>query len=585
MTDKTNKKALIYCRVSDRKQEADGDGLHSQEHRCREYAAQRGYVVEKVFFDTKSAGGDFMSRPGMVALLQFLRGNSRAGYVVIFDDLKRFARDTEFHIRLRAKLAAYGATRECLNFKFEDTPEGKFIETIIAAQGELEREQNGRQVVQKMKARLERGFWPFQVPIGYQYAKADKSEGGGKVLVKNEPLASIIRDALEGYASGRFETQAEVQRFLEAQPEYPKSKGRNQITEILKRVIYAGYVEHEPWGVSLRKAQHEPLISFETHMKVKERMFGNGRAPQRKNLALEFPLRGFVACADCGSPYTSCQSKGRNDYYDYYLCHNRECASYGKSIRRETMEGEFEILLQKLRPTAELFRGACAMFEELWNHELAAGQARMRALKVELDKLKAQTERLLDRLVETDVPSVVSTCENRIRKLDEQKALVSERIANCGRPIRSYDESLRTGLWFLANPCQLWNSNYFDDKKVVLKLAFDERLVYCRKEGFRTANLSLPFRALQDFSGGNLELVDREGIEPSACRVRTGCSGPIELTIRMKWCVPPDSNRHARRHCVLSAACIPIPTRDAKESNQWCAPPDSNRHARMSTAF
>ncbi|MNC98631.1 hypothetical protein D3C83_166570 [compost metagenome] len=43
---------------------------------------------------------------------------------------------------------------ECLNFKFEDTPEGKFIETIIAAQGELERLQGLRQTIQKMKARV-----------------------------------------------------------------------------------------------------------------------------------------------------------------------------------------------------------------------------------------------------------------------------------------------------------------------------------------------------------------------------------------------------------------------------------------------
>lgn len=99
-------------------------------------------------------------------------------------------------IRLRAKLALYGATRECLNFKFEDTPEGKFIETVIAAQGELEREQNGRQVVQKMKARLERGYWVFQAPVGYRYGKG---EGGGRALVRDEPLASIIREALEGY--------------------------------------------------------------------------------------------------------------------------------------------------------------------------------------------------------------------------------------------------------------------------------------------------------------------------------------------------------------------------------------------------
>jgi len=44
---------------------------------------------------------------------------------------------------------------ECLNYRFEDTPEGKFVETVFAAQGQLEREQNGRQVRQKMQARVE----------------------------------------------------------------------------------------------------------------------------------------------------------------------------------------------------------------------------------------------------------------------------------------------------------------------------------------------------------------------------------------------------------------------------------------------
>jgi hypothetical protein len=38
--------------------------------------------------------------------------------------------------------------------------------------------------------------------------------------------------------------------------------------------------------------------------------------------------------------------------------HNRECASYGKSIRKETMEGEFEILLKKLRPDGGTLPGS-----------------------------------------------------------------------------------------------------------------------------------------------------------------------------------------------------------------------------------
>ena len=98
----------------------DGDGLGSQEYRCSAYAAAHGLEVEAVFSDKRAGGGDFMNRPGMVGLLEYLDAHPENAYVVIFDDLKRFARDTMFHLMLRQELAAYGATVACLNFKFED---------------------------------------------------------------------------------------------------------------------------------------------------------------------------------------------------------------------------------------------------------------------------------------------------------------------------------------------------------------------------------------------------------------------------------------------------------------------------------
>ena len=153
--------ALIFCRVSSTKQKIDGAGLESQEHRCREYAASKGYNVEAVFPDDISGGGDFMKRPGLTQYSGLLDAQKGRRYVVIFDDLKRFARDTEFHFKLRRAFDMRGATVECPNFKFGDSPEDKFIETIIAAQGELEREQNRRQVLQKMKARVEKGTGSF----------------------------------------------------------------------------------------------------------------------------------------------------------------------------------------------------------------------------------------------------------------------------------------------------------------------------------------------------------------------------------------------------------------------------------------
>lgn len=72
-----------------------------------------------------------------------------------------------------------------------------------------------------MKARLERGYYVFATPVGYRYEKVDSH---GRMLVRDEPLASIIAEALEGYALGRFQLQAEVKRFLASHPEYPRDK-------------------------------------------------------------------------------------------------------------------------------------------------------------------------------------------------------------------------------------------------------------------------------------------------------------------------------------------------------------------------
>jgi len=512
-----DRKAIIYCRVSNKKQKHDGDGLHSQEHRCRDYAAARGYQVEAVFHDDVSGGGDFMNRPGMVAMLRFLKKRRQEDCVVIFDDLKRFARDTIFHLKLRQELAAYNATVECLNFKFEDTPEGQFVETVIAAQGQLERLQNRRQTLQKMKARVERGYYVFAVPVGYRYEKVGSH---GRLLVRNEPLASIVQEALEGYASGRFQLQAEVKRFLETQPAFPKTRGgivRNQeVTRLLTRPVYAGYVEAPNWGISLRKGHHEPLISFERFQTIRDRLTGHARTPARKNLDADFPLRGAVVCGHCNTPLTACWAKGKYSLYPYYFCPKRGCEGYAKTVRREIIEGQFETILQRVQPSKEVFAAARAMFKTLWDRRLAAGHEAKRALEADLSTIERQVDQFLNRIADTDTPSVIAAYENRIRALEERKLVVSERIANCGRPLPDFDEALKTSLGFLASPYQFWHSERLEDKRAVLKLAFTGRLAYTRDEGLKTPEVSLPFKVLNDFRNGKSKMARLSGIELAA---------------------------------------------------------------------
>ncbi len=150
------------------------------------------------------------------------------------------------------------------------------------------------------------GYWVHQAPMGYRYQRIS---GRGAMLKREEPLASVVQEALEGFASGRFESQAEVLRFLQASPVFPKdSRGivrHQRVGDMLAQPVYAGYLESKVWDISLRPAQHEGLISFETFQRIRDRLSGGVYAPRRKNLNEDFPLRGFVLCDDCNTPLTA----------------------------------------------------------------------------------------------------------------------------------------------------------------------------------------------------------------------------------------------------------------------------------------
>lgn len=276
-------------------------------------------------------------------------------------------------------------------------------------------------------------------------------------------------------------------------------------------IRHDGYLEVPRWDVSLRKAQHEPIISFETYQRIKDRLNGVNRLPKRKNLNEDFPLRGYVICNDCETPLTACWSTGMYKRYPYYLCPKRGCASYGKSINREKIEGEFETLLQGVQPSQTLFTVAQAMFADAWARKTQDTGVQTKAFSDQISAIDKQIDGILDRIVQSSVPTVISRFEERVRELEEEKLRLVERKAQSGQPASNYEDTLRTALAFLANPWNLWKSDRLEDRKKVLKLTFADRLRYERGKGFRTANLALPFKLLGDFSDGKKVMAPQRG--------------------------------------------------------------------------
>ena len=56
-------------------------------------------------------------------------------------------------------------------------------------------------------------------------------------------------------------------------------------------------------------------------------------------------------------------------------------------------------------------------------------------------------------------------------------------------------------------------------QKMVLRLAFRERMAYDRNSGLRTLNLSIPFKMLVEFKMGDLKMVTPRGFEPLTYRL------------------------------------------------------------------
>ncbi len=522
--------AVLYCRVSSKAQTKRGDGLGSQESRCREYADYKGYVVQEVFTDDVT--GKLVERPGITELLSWLRKHRKQTPVLIIDDISRIARDVRTHFKLRELVEEAGGTIKSLSIEFGEDSDSILIENMLASVSQHQREKNSEQTKNRMRARTLNGYWVFQAPIGYKY---ERVSGHGNLLVRNEPYASILQEALEGYASGRFETQVEVKRFLERQPAYPKDlpngEIRNQrILDILTRPIYAGYIEVPNWGVSLRKGHHEGLISLQTFEHIQNRLRGNAKAPARKDINADFPLRGFILCNDCGKPLTACWSKGKKLKYPYYLCPTKGCKSYRKSIKRDELEGAFEGLLERIEPSRSFYELVKAMFKDAWEMRQGKAAEDAHTLRTEIKRVEKDIDRLLDRIVDATNDSVVGAYEKRIAKLEREKALFAEKLTNGVKPRMTLEESFEHAMRFLSNPWSIWKNADLALKKTVLRLAFSEPLPYCRNQGLRTPNLTFPFKVLGEFCSEKCEMAHLRGFEPLASAF--GGQRSIQLSYR-----------------------------------------------------
>lgn len=500
-------RALIYCRVSSVRQVNEGHGLDSQERRCRDYAKGKGYVVEKVFLDEGVSGGLF-ERPAMQELINHIDKNLGRQYVIVFDDLSRFARDLKVHIQLKTELKSRGAVIECPNFNIEDSPEGEYAEMIMAAGNQYQRKQNRRQVMQKMKARLESGYWSFCPPPGLHNKIVS---GRGRILVSREPFATIYKEAIERYAGDLLNTLDEVRNFIIEKymmTGINKVISLNGVVNILTEELYAGYMKYSPWGIPFMKAKHDGFITFETYKIVQEKLSGRSKPRLRKDYSLDFPLRGFILCDKCRRPMTASWNKGRNKRYPNYWCKTINCPARNKTVNKDRVHSQFEALLSGLKPRADSFDLVDSVFQNVWE-ERKLKHMDFSAIKAkEIEEIKSQIGNYVKLIGKARSETLMTRYENMILELENKLKVIDVDL-----PVEKYTEKefgTAQSLVFdtLRNPMTMWKSDNIENKRTIMYMYFDERPGYDLQSGFGTATLSLPVKLMSEEQPSKNNLVD-----------------------------------------------------------------------------
>ncbi len=367
-----------------------------------------------------------------------------------------------------------------------------------------------------MTARLQMGYWHFKPPIGY---KRKKVKGHGKMFVPDEPYASIVKEALEGYAVGRFQTPAEVSSFLRGHPlMQPKIQGKKypfkDPVSLLTNRIYTGFFEYPKWEVRFMRGQHEPLISMEMYNRIQDRLSGRAISPIRKDIKYDFPLRGFLQCDSCGHHLTAAWSKGRSKMYGYYACHNKACPDRRKSIRKEKVEGEFSEALKQLEPSQEVLDVARCMLKDIWDNRQGQVAQSQKEIENQIAELERDSEAMLDRIISASDTRVIEAYEKRLAKQTMKQEELKRKLEDFEVPQRNFEEMFEPVAEILSRPWKVWKNSDCRGKKALLRMLFVQEASYSSKAGLRTGELSFPFKVLSDRYSLNEVLVEPRGVEP-----------------------------------------------------------------------
>ena len=481
---------ILYLRVSSEEQ-VQNFSLVNQEEFCRNEATRKGYPIIRIFREEGASAKNITGRPELIKLLAFCEENKARISALLVYKIDRLARETSDYLVIRKKLSELGIQVISCTEPTEDSPTGKFFETVMASVAELDNSMRGERTKQGLKQRFLQGFTINKPPLGYTWGKVEGKNGA----VPKEPEFSIVKRCFEVFSTGAISLQA----LAEKAKDWGLKSGRNRtvrsqtLSRILSNPFYYGVLKYKAYPEEVL-GKHIPMISEDLFFRV--RSFADGRnntlghSKRRVDNPL-FPLRGLVRCS-CGARLVSGNCRGSSKVYPLYWCNKKHGA---KSIHADALENLIKDLLGTVQPQKECKDLFLAMLKRnLENRIYGITKARKRASLKE-EELTILIASLTEEHLKKDISDEVY--RTLLKKYDSQ--LVAARIAKNDHIVEKYDlEGTVAFMKVLLNDLQkAYDSSNYSQKRALLISIFPKGLEYFNGT-FLNPEISPVFRDIRE---------------------------------------------------------------------------------------
>ena len=498
-------------RISSDKQ-IDNTSLDTQESICRQYCQREGLEVVGIQkHEAVSAKSNNVKR--IAQLLDFCKLNKGNFEVLVVYKLDRFARDTQQHLWLRSEILKLGITLRSSTEKIDETSQGYFLETILAAVAQLDNDVRKERSKNGLWRRIEEGLWPWQPPTGYLRPKVIGVRLG--VCEWDLNCSQAIIDIFTLYSTGAY-TKGQLASLMNKK-KIKDYRGvtlkfsQQYIDKILDNKFYAGLLVTNDGKIV--KGKHKPIISVSLWEKCQTVL--NSKTNNTINKRLynnpDFTLRRFTICEECKRPITASWAKGNGGRYAYYYCSNKSCKRYGKMTTKQTLEDKFCEYLKQVKPKEEFI----SLFEKVF---IKRYQERMQEIKGDylrqLDEVK-KLENDMQWLIEKGKKGVISDnlLEKQLKDAEQALTLAKIDLTDMHAEELDINSLLNYAMAFIRTIDLVWYDALPEARTKYQRLVFPEGVIFNGEE-FSNQRLGLPFKLINDIATKNTIDVRMRGVEP-----------------------------------------------------------------------